>query len=63
MTATIIEIPRSIFSFHGQTHFGIISIQFENVSIDFDRYGDLAINGMRLAMSPGFWPNKFCNRA
>ncbi|MCE5295781.1 MAG: transposase, partial [Euryarchaeota archaeon] len=50
MTATIIEIPRSIFSFYGQTHLDTFSIQFEKVSIDFDRYDDLAINGLRLAM-------------
>jgi len=50
MTATLIEMPRSIFNFSGQTHLGTFSIRFEEVSIDFDRYDDLAINGLRMAM-------------
>ncbi|MCX6650944.1 MAG: transposase [Methanomassiliicoccales archaeon] len=50
MTVTMIEIPRSIFNFSGQTHLDTFSIQFEKVTMDFDRYDDLAVNGLRLAM-------------
>jgi transposase len=50
MTATEIEIPRSVFSFSGQMHIDTFSVQFEKVPIDFDRYDDLAIHGFRLAM-------------
>jgi len=50
MTATMIEMPSSIFNFSGQTHLDTFSIRFEEVSIDFDSYDDLAINGLRLAM-------------
>ena len=50
MTATLIEMPRSIFNFSGQTHLDTFSIRFEEVSIDFDNYDDLVINGLRLAM-------------
>jgi len=50
VTATEIEIPRSVFNFTGQMHLDTFSIPFEKVAIDFDRYDDLAINGFRLAM-------------
>jgi hypothetical protein len=50
MTATAIEMPRSIFNFSGQMHLDTFSIPFEEISIDFDRYDDLAINGLRLAL-------------
>jgi hypothetical protein len=50
MTATVIEIPRSIFNFSGQMHLDTFSIPFEKVAIDFDSYDDLAINGLRMAM-------------
>jgi len=50
MTATEIEIPRSVFNFTGQMHIDTFSIRFEKVSIDFDRYDDLAVHGFRLAM-------------
>jgi len=50
MTATEIEIPRSVFNYSGQMHLDTFSIRFEKVPVDFDRYDDLAINGFRLAM-------------
>ena len=50
MTATVIEMPRSIFNFSGQMHLDTFLISFEKVVIDFDRYDDLAINGFRMAM-------------
>ena len=43
-------MPSSIFNFSGQTHLDTFSIRFEEVSIDFKSYDDLAINGLRLAM-------------
>jgi transposase len=43
-------MPRSIFKFSGQMHLDTFSISFEKVPIDFDRYDDLAINGLLLAM-------------
>jgi len=46
----MIEMPSSIFNFSGQTHLDAFSIRFEEVSIDFKSYDDLAINGLRLAM-------------
>ena len=50
MTATEIDIPRSVFNFSGQMHLDAFSIRFEKVAIDFDQYDDQAINGFRLAM-------------
>ena len=50
MTATAIEMPRSIFNYYGQMHLDTFSIPLEKVMIDFDRYDDLAINGLRLAL-------------
>lgn len=50
MTATVIDIPRSIFNFSGQTHLDTFSIAFEKVTIDFESYDDLAINGLRMAL-------------
>ena len=55
MTATVIEMPRSTFKFTGQMHLDTFSIQFEKVPMDFERYDDLAINGLRLAMRKEFW--------
>ena len=50
MTATIIEISNNLFNFAGQAHLDTYLIEFDEVVIDFDRYDDIAINGLRLAM-------------
>jgi hypothetical protein len=43
-------MSRSVFNSTGQMHLETFSIQFENVPIDFERYDDLAIHALRLAM-------------
>ena len=48
-------MPRSTFKSTGQMHLDTFSIQFEKVPMDFERYDDLAINGLRLAMRKEFW--------
>jgi len=50
VTATIIEISNNLFNFAGQTHLDTYLIEFDEVVIDFGRYDDIAINGLRLAM-------------
>ena len=50
MVATEIAIPRSVFNFSGQTGLDTFSIEVEKLSVDFDRYDDLAVHGLRLAM-------------
>jgi len=50
LTATIIEIPNNLFNFAGQAHLETYLIEFDEFVIDFDRYDDIAINGLRLVM-------------
>ena len=50
MVATEIALPRGIFSFSGQTRMDTFSLDLDELSIDFERYDDVAIHGLRLAM-------------
>ncbi|MBU0685188.1 MAG: transposase [Candidatus Thermoplasmatota archaeon] len=50
MVATEMELPREVFSFSGQTRMDTFSLDIEGISVDFDRYDDVAIHGLRLAM-------------
>ena len=48
--ATKIEMPRNVFNFSPQTCIDTFAIEPEKMSIDFERYDDLAIHGFRLAL-------------
>ena len=50
LIATEIEMPRDIFNFSGQTGMDTFAIEPEKMSIDFERYDDLAVHGLRLAL-------------
>jgi len=50
MGATEIEMPCNVFNFSGQTRMDTFSVELSKVSIDFDKYDDLAVHGLRLAM-------------
>ena len=50
LIATILEIPNNIFNFFGQAHLDTYALDIERVAVDFDRYDDLAVNGLRLSL-------------
>ena len=50
MVATILEIPSNIFNFCGQVHLDTYALDIERVAVDFDRYDDVAVNGLRLSL-------------
>lgn len=50
MVATDIALPRGIFSFSGQTRMDTFSLDLDELSIDFERYDDVAVHGLRMAM-------------
>ena len=50
LVATILEIPNCIFNFSGQSHLDTYALDVERVTVDFDRYDDVAINGLRLSL-------------
>ena len=50
MVAAILEIPNNIFNFFGQAHLDTYALDLERVAVDFDRYDDLAVNGLRLSL-------------
>jgi hypothetical protein len=43
-------MPRDVFNFSGQTGLDTFAIKPEKMSIDFERYDDLAVHGLRLAL-------------
>lgn len=50
MVATILEMPNCVFNFSGQSHLDTYALDLERVAVDFDRYDDVAINGLRLSL-------------
>ena len=50
MRTTEIEMPCEVFNFSGQTGIDTFAIEPEKMSIDFERYDDLAVHGLRLAL-------------
>ena len=50
MGATEIEMPCNVFNFSGQTGIDTFAIEPEKMSVDFERYDDLAVHGLRLAL-------------
>lgn len=50
MEATTVEMPSDVFKFSGQVHLDTFALDLESVTVDLDRYDDVAINGLRLSL-------------
>ena len=50
MEATIVQIPSDVFKVCGQVHLDTFALDLERVTVDLDRYDDVAINGLRLSL-------------
>jgi transposase len=43
-------MPNCVFNFSGQSHLDTYALEVERMAVDFDRYDDLAVNGLRLSL-------------
>jgi len=50
LVATEITLPHEVFSFCGQSRMDTFSLDLDEMSIDFERYDDVAVHGLRMAM-------------
>ena len=50
LVATTIAITSEVFKFSGQVHLDTYALDVERVSIDLDRYDDVAVNSLRLSL-------------
>jgi len=67
LVATIMEMPSDVFKVCGQVHLDTFALDLDRVTVDLDRYDDVAVNGLRLSLEAirkrtnefAFWQRRF----
>lgn len=50
LEATKVEIPSDVFDVSGQVHLDTLALDLERVTVEIERYDDVAVNGPRLSL-------------
>lgn len=50
LEATALAITNDVFKFSGQVHLDTFALDLDDVTIDLDRYDDVAVNSLRLSL-------------